>query len=62
MDSEYEPNTMTKIQATISEILALLVYQYDTDFSKYINPFVETVYNLLTTVGQHSKYDIVYYL
>ncbi|KAJ1668693.1 importin-alpha export receptor [Coemansia sp. RSA 1813] len=44
------------VKASICEIIELYAQRYEEDF-KQLPQFVETVWNMLTTVGKENKYD-----
>ncbi|KAJ1797735.1 importin-alpha export receptor [Coemansia sp. RSA 2399] len=47
---------LEEVKASICEIIALYANAYEEDFAQ-LPQFVETVWNMLTTIGKESKYD-----
>ncbi|PFH56975.1 hypothetical protein XA68_15683 [Ophiocordyceps unilateralis] len=56
-DDDSEPSIMLTVKADICELLELLTLKYDDDFSKYCNPFITSVWELLSSIGSETKYD-----
>src|SRR5450432_657047 len=56
-DSEAGP--LEFVKTGICEVLVLYVQKYDEDFGPLLQPFITNVWNLLTTVGSETKYDIL---
>ncbi|KAH0557015.1 hypothetical protein GP486_005197 [Trichoglossum hirsutum] len=56
-DSESSP--LEFVKAGICEVLVLYVKKYDDAFSPLVGRFITSVWNLLTTVGPQTKYDIL---
>ena len=47
------------IKAGIFEVLVLYVQKYEDAFGEHLGQFVSTSWNLLTTIGRETKYDIL---
>lgn len=47
------------VKAGIFEVLELWVLKYEEDFGKHVGPFIESSWNLLTTIGLEVKFDIL---
>lgn len=58
-DDETETSIVDTVKADICEILELYTVKYDEDFSKYCQPFIEKAWNLLSSTGTETKYDII---
>ncbi|PHH71752.1 hypothetical protein CDD80_5012 [Ophiocordyceps camponoti-rufipedis] len=56
-DDDAEPGIALTVKAQICELLELLTLKYDDDFSKYCNPFITSVWELLSSTGPETKYD-----
>jgi exportin-2 (importin alpha re-exporter) len=56
-DSESGPEEFVK--AAICEVLVLYVQKYEDAFGTYLQPFITSSWNLLTTIGPETKYDIL---
>ncbi|GAO17259.1 hypothetical protein UVI_02061050 [Ustilaginoidea virens] len=52
-----EASIVDTVKAGICEVLELYTIKYDEDFSKFVQPFITSAWNLLTTVGTETKYD-----
>ena len=46
-------------KAGIFEVLEMWVQRYEEDFGKFVGPFIESSWNLLTTIGLEVKNDIL---
>jgi len=57
-DEDAEAGPLEKIRASICEIAQLYTQQYIEEF-KMMEQFVETTWNLVTSLGSSVKYDIV---
>ncbi|KAJ2553633.1 importin-alpha export receptor [Coemansia sp. RSA 1933] len=55
-DDEDVASDLEEVKASICEIIALYANAYEEDFPQ-LPQFVETVWNMLTTIGRGSKYD-----
>ncbi|KAI9503738.1 importin-alpha export receptor [Coemansia spiralis] len=55
-DDDDVAGDLEEVKASICEIIELYAQRYEEDF-KQLPQFVETVWNMLTTVGQEHKYD-----
>ncbi|KAF7551675.1 hypothetical protein G7Z17_g4815 [Cylindrodendrum hubeiense] len=58
-DDETETSIVDTVKADICEVLELYTVKYDEDFSKYCQPFIEKAWNLLSSTGIETKYDII---
>ncbi|KAH7358904.1 importin alpha re-exporter [Plectosphaerella cucumerina] len=58
-DDDTEVSVVDVVKADICEVLELYVVKYDEDFSKYTQPFITNAWNLLSTIGLETKYDII---
>lgn len=47
------------VKAGIFEVLELWILKFEEDFGKHVGPFIESSWNLLTTIGLEVKYDIL---
>ncbi|KAG6026777.1 hypothetical protein E4U19_002414 [Claviceps sp. Clav32 group G5] len=56
-DDDDEASIVDTTKADICELLNLYTIKYDEDFSKYVQPFITSAWNLLTAVGTQTKYD-----
>ncbi|VUC21535.1 unnamed protein product [Clonostachys rosea] len=56
-DDETETSIVDTTKADICELLELLTIKFDEDFSKYCQPFITNVWNLLSAIGPETKYD-----
>lgn len=58
-DDESEAGPIEFVKAGIFELLTLWVQKYEEDVGPHIQQFVGTSWNLLTTLGPDTKYDIL---
>lgn len=58
-DDESEAGVLEFVKAGIFEVLTLFVQKYSDVFEPHVGQFVGNSWNLLTTVGQETKYDIL---
>ena len=58
-DDDSEAGPSEHVKAGIFEVLELWVQKYEDAFGEHVRQFVGTSWNLLTTVGPESKYDIL---
>lgn len=56
-DDADETSVVDIVKAGICELLELYTIKYDEDFSKYVQPFITSAWNLLTTIRTDTKYD-----
>lgn len=56
-DDDNETSVVDTVKAGICELLELYTIKYDEDFSKYVQPFIPSAWELLTTTGPETKYD-----
>ena len=54
-----DAGSLEHVKAGILEVLELWVLKYEEDFGKHVGPFIESSWNLLTTIGLEVKYDIL---
>ncbi|KAJ1675939.1 importin-alpha export receptor [Spiromyces aspiralis] len=55
-DDEDSPGLLEELKAVICEILTLYAQRYEEDF-KQLQQFVQTVWNMMTSMGPEQKYD-----
>lgn len=58
-DDDTEVSIADTVKADICELLELYTFKYDEDFSKYCQPFISSSWNLLSSIGSETKYDII---
>lgn len=58
-DDESESGLLEYVKAGIFEVLTLFVQKYLDAIGKMVGQFVGNSWNLLTTIGQETKYDIL---
>ncbi|KAM5342582.1 hypothetical protein ACJ41O_013548 [Fusarium nematophilum] len=58
-DDDTETSIVDTVKADICEILELYTVKFDEDFSKYCQPFIEKAWNLLSSTGTETKYDVI---
>ncbi|EEH22177.2 hypothetical protein PABG_04388 [Paracoccidioides brasiliensis Pb03] len=58
-DDESESGQLEFVKAGIFEILTLYVQKYIDVFGTHVQQFIGSSWNLLTTIGQDTKYDIL---
>lgn len=58
-DDESEVSVADTVKADICEILVLYTFKYDDAFSQYCQPFITSAWNLLSSIGTETKYDII---
>ena len=58
-DDDTETSIIDTVRADICEVLELFTVKFDEDFSKYCQPFIETAWNLLSSTGPETKYDVI---
>lgn len=56
---EDEATVLETVKADICEVLTLFETKYDEDFTQRCEGFITSVWNLLSTVGARSKYDLL---
>ncbi|RYP63208.1 hypothetical protein DL771_009382 [Monosporascus sp. 5C6A] len=56
-DDDSEAGIIETVKADICEVLELYVTKYDEDFNRYTQVFISSAWNLLSTIGQETKYD-----
>ncbi|KAL9121336.1 MAG: hypothetical protein Q9187_002102 [Circinaria calcarea] len=58
-DSDEEAGPLEFVKSGILEVLNLYVQKYEDAFGPYIEVFIGSSWNLLTTIGPETKYDIL---
>lgn len=60
-DDEAEAGPLEHVRAGAFRVLILYTRKYDEEFKAYLGQFkfIETSWNLLTQIGQETKYDVV---
>lgn len=58
-DDDAESGLEEFVKAGICEILVLYVQKYEDAFGPLLHPFITTAWELLTTIGPETKYDIL---
>lgn len=58
-DDDTESGPLEYVKAGIFEVLVLYVQKYEDAFGEHLTQFVESSWNLLTTIGPETKYDIL---
>ncbi|KAF0641152.1 hypothetical protein FPSE5266_03215 [Fusarium pseudograminearum] len=58
-DDDDETSIVDTVKADICEVLELFTVKFDEDFSKYCQPFIEKAWNLLSSTGPETKYDVI---
>jgi exportin-2 (importin alpha re-exporter) len=58
-DDDSEAGPLENTKANIFELLTLYVGKYYDEFGKYVGAFVESSWNLLTSIGPDAKNDIL---
>ncbi|KAL0258701.1 importin-alpha export receptor [Diplodia seriata] len=58
-DDDTEAGPLEFVKAGIFEILILYTQKYEDEFGQYLGSFIESSWNLLTNIGQETKYDIL---
>nr|XP_036579148.1 chromosome segregation protein [Colletotrichum truncatum]KAF6786634.1 chromosome segregation protein [Colletotrichum truncatum] len=58
-DDDTEASVVDTVKADICEALELYTLKYDEDFSKYTEPFITNAWNLLSSIGSETKYDLL---
>ncbi|CAN8095921.1 unnamed protein product [Discula destructiva] len=54
-----EATALENVKGDICEVLTLFATKYDEDFTPQCEGFITSVWNLLSTVGTQSKYDLL---
>ncbi|KAH0543334.1 hypothetical protein FGG08_002290 [Glutinoglossum americanum] len=57
--NDNESSSLEFVKAGICEVLILYVQKYEDAFGPLVEGFITSVWNLLTTVGPQTKYDIL---
>ena len=57
--TDEEAGPLEFVKAGIFEVLTLYVQKYDDAFGPQAGPFVQSSWNLLTTIGTETKYDVL---
>lgn len=50
---------MEQLKTQVCDNICLYAQKYDEEFQPFLPEFVTTVWNLLTSTGQQTKYDAV---
>lgn len=58
-DDNEEVDTLTKIKTSICELIQLYTIRYEDILEPFISKFIQTCWNLLTTINDASKYDLL---
>ncbi|GJC93389.1 cse1 [Colletotrichum higginsianum] len=58
-DDDSEVSVIDTVKADICEALELYTLKYDEDFGKYTEPFITNAWNLLSSTGAETKYDLL---
>jgi len=58
-DNDAEAGPLEYVKAGIFEVLTLYVQKYEDAFGEHLAQFVGSSWNLLTTIGPETKYDIL---
>jgi exportin-2 (importin alpha re-exporter) len=58
-DDDAESGPLEFVKTGICEALVLYVQNYEDAFGTLLQPFITSVWNLLTTIGPETKYDLV---
>jgi exportin-2 (importin alpha re-exporter) len=58
-EDDDEPDLVTEVKTNICEVIDLYAKRYEEEFGALLPDFVQTVWGLLTSVGQEPKFDLV---
>ena len=58
-DDDDEATAVENVKADICEVLQLYSTKYDDDFGPHTEPFINVVWNVLSTTGPGKRYDIL---
>lgn len=58
-DDDTEVSVVDRTKTEIFEVLVLYVQKYEDAFGPYLQQFISSSWNLLTTVGTEQKYDLL---
>ncbi|CAK7226235.1 importin-alpha export receptor [Sporothrix curviconia] len=58
-DDDDEATAVENVKAEICEVLQLYSTKYDDDFGPHTEPFINVVWNVLSTTGPAKRYDIL---
>jgi exportin-2 (importin alpha re-exporter) len=58
-DDDSESGIQEDVKTEICDVLILYTQKYEDAFGTLLPPFITTLWNLLTTVGPETKYDLV---
>ena len=58
-DDESEAGSLEFVKTGIFEVLVLYVQKYEDAFGAHVGQFINSSWNLLTTIGPETKYDIL---
>eukprot|EP01133_Synstelium_polycarpum_P009009 gene9009-10567_t len=59
--NEEDPSLLNQVQSRICEIVSLYAELYDEEFGQYLQPFVESIWGLLTKTTQDMSNDSLLY-
>jgi exportin-2 (importin alpha re-exporter) len=58
-DDDSESGPLEFVKAGICEVITLYMQKYEDAFGELCKPFITSTWNLLTTIGPETKYDIL---
>lgn len=58
-DDDSEAGPVEYVKTGICEALVLYVQKFEEEFGAYLQPFITDVWNLLTTIGPETKFDLL---
>lgn len=58
-DDDAEAGPLEYVKVGVTEALVLYVNKYEDAFGELLQPFITSAWNLLTTIGPETKYDLV---
>ena len=56
-NNDEEGGPYSNLKSSICGVINLFMEKYEEDFAKYLNTFVEAVWNMLTTTGLERRFD-----
>lgn len=59
VDEEEQPSIITRTKSCIQELVQLYTTRYEDVFGPMVSEFIQTTWNLLTTLSLQSKYDVL---
>merc|ERR1739847_148199 len=54
-----EPGLLEELKSQICDNIGLYAFKYEEEFSQYMQPFVQSVWKLLLSLGPQVKYDML---